>query len=40
MEAIDALQRFHTHGEEARRLPEIGAILHEPSRCRVPHSVR
>jgi site-specific DNA recombinase len=32
---VDARQRLHAHRQEARRLPEIGASLHQPGGCGV-----
>ena len=37
---IGALLSLCAHGEEACRLPEIDASLHEPRRCGVPQGVR
>jgi hypothetical protein len=38
--AIDRLERFHAHSEEAGCLPFRHAPLHEPSRTSMPQGVR
>lgn len=38
--AINLLQRLRRHPEQAGRLPEIRALLHQPGRGRVSEDVR